>query len=202
MTKIAIVGNAPSDVDYADDIDASELVVRFNNAYGFEQHRGSRIDDLYLVNCGGQPLEWLQTEGFWDQSHIVATPHITLPIASGSEENTFPSTLRAPSDNVDGLNFEIAMRVRLEGMGKTVRTLPFSTYLQACELVSGPRSATLIAEPSTGFLAIYHYLKNTGPDDVITLFGFGFAGWQGHAWHRERAWVEHRQYNGRLVWHA
>ncbi|WP_299567610.1 glycosyltransferase family 29 protein [uncultured Sulfitobacter sp.] len=200
MTKIAIVGNAPFKIDLADDIDQADIVVRFNNAHGFGQDRGARVDDLFLVNCGGQPLEWMRTQDFWDQPHVIATPKVTLPIASQSG-NEFATWDKAGNPTeIDGVNIENELRTKLERMGKVVQTLPRQTYSKACRTVANPDGSFTSAEPSTGFLAIFHYLNTARQDDVIELFGFGFAGWDGHAWQRECAWVEQQEAIGKLIW--
>lgn len=202
MARIAIVGNAPFQVDYAAAIDQADTVVRFNNAHGYDGNRGSKIDDLFLVNCGGQALEWLQTEDFWKQPHVVATPKVTLPIAVRSDHSFKESEVKDILDTVDGVNFEQEMRARLVSMSKTVSTLPIRSYRDGRQVLEDLNSDAFSGEPSSGFLAILHYFRNVLPDDVIELFGFGFAGWQGHAWHLERAWVEHKSKSERLIWHG
>jgi len=201
MARIAIVGNAPFDADYSVAIDQADFVVRFNNAHGFGKDRGSKIDDLFLVNCGGQALEWLQTDDFWKRPQVVATPKVTLPIAVRRDHELSGIGATDSPDIVDGVNFEREMRAKLVSMSKAVSTLPTKSYDDSRQVLEDLNRDAFLGEPSSGFLAILHYFRNVQPDDIIEIFGFGFAGWQGHAWHLEREWVEQQSKLERLIWH-
>ncbi len=195
--RIALVGNAPGTGDISASVDAADWVVRFNNARGFGAVTGSAIHELYLINCGGQMREWLDDGAFLSRPHVAAASRITLPIA------TETGALFPPSDepeSEDEQNYAAAASARFRAAGKSVRVLPASAYEAACAdlglLPLGPDTKT----PSTGFLAIHAALAELPADATLELWGFGFAGWEGHPFDRERAFVE-RQHRDRLVWH-
>ena len=193
VRRIAIVGNAPGGDDLSGPIDAADRVVRFNNAFGFGTTRGARIDDLYLVNAGGQPREWLETPAFWQRPVLRHTPHVTLPI---------PVEDAPPQDvDPDGRNFGPELRDRLTAVGKRVEILGEAHRTRAVsELMRFGARADVT--PSTGFLATVLYRARAPEGAVIELFGFGFEGWPGHDWAAERRWVQAAARAGRLIWHA
>lgn len=202
LKRIAVVGNAPTEKDLCSHIDGADRVVRFNNAFGYGGVTGTRIDDLHLVNCGGQPLEWLRSDTFWTRDYLVRTTQITLPLAAPDRRRRLSSADDGRCQSTDGLNFEWDLRDALKRLGKTVRTLPTETVDAAVEVLRGLGGDGKQITPSTGYLAVYDYLEQCGRDTVIDLYGFSFAGWCGHSWACEKAWVLQQQKTGRLCWHA
>ena len=200
-TRIAIVGNAPTDEDRSSLIDGADYVVRFNNAFGYGGVTGMRIDELYLINCGGQPLEWLRSDAFWSRDYLARTSCISLPLAA---QNRRPSLAIIDNDNgrsVDGLNFEWEMRAVLRPLGKTVRTLAPATVTAARSALRASGADSAEINPSTGYLAAFTCLERCARDTIVELYGFTFVGWGGHSWDAEKAWVLDQQIKGRLNWH-
>lgn len=199
--EIAIVGNGPIEGDAAGAIDGADWVVRFNKAAGFGGPTGRRVDDLFLVNCGGQALEWLRDGAFWRSAPVAAARRVTLPVARGDAGSGLWTFARTPPDEPDGINYEHDMRRRLRRCRRPcrVRTLPETHRRRAIDALvrAGPRQTNPIW-PSTGFLALYWYDRTIRPDTRLTLYGFGFTGWSGHSWARERAWVMARVRSGRM----
>lgn len=201
MRRIAIVGNAPNETDLSQDIDAADTVVRFNNAFGYGGVRGSKVDDLFLINCGGQPNEWLNSSEFWQRAYVVRTPKVTLPIPYDPNAMPLPIDHGCHHACLDGVNFEPDLRARLERMGKVVRVLPRNVYQTSRDILTDRSAVGSKVVPSTGFLSILDYLDRCQPDCAIELYGFAFAGWDGHVWSRERQWIERRHFTGELTWH-
>ena len=191
--SVVLVGNAPDPADRAALVDGASHVVRFNDAFGFGSSTGRRLDDLFLVNCGGQMREWLNDPGFERRPQVAAARRIMLPLAPGDRPPE-------PTDDpfADHLNHADEAVRRLSSADREVRIVPRADYESTCAALGiapdGDRA------PSTGFLALQHY-RRTMPQRRIELVGFGFAGWDGHAWDAERRWVEERLNPERLVWH-
>lgn len=197
MREIALVGNGPLGGWSAAVIDAADHVVRFNRARGFGAEAGSRVDDLFLVNCGGQMHEWLHDDAFWRSPAVAAARRVTLPVAADRPEPGLWRWPRLAPDARHGVNFERDVHARLRG--RAVRTLPDGTRRAAIQSLrrTGPAPRGRIW-PSTGFLALFAYDRDLAPDARLTLHGFGFDGASWHDWARERAWVEARAATGRI----
>jgi hypothetical protein len=56
-----------------------------------------------------------------------------------------------------------------------------------------------MSAPSTGLIALLWALETFGCP--INVYGFGFDGWEGHRWDRERAFFETMQVEGRARLH-
>ncbi|WMS44541.1 hypothetical protein RDV64_09200 [Acuticoccus sp. MNP-M23] len=192
------MGNAPGTGDIAAAVDGADKVVRFNNARGFGGETGTAVDELYLINSGGQMREWLADAVFLARPVVAATRCITLPIAPETGALFPPSN---EPEGEDSRNFAPEACARFRAAGKAVRVLPASRYRAACEALGllplKPGSRT----PSTGFLAIYAAFGALPADATLALYGFGFDGWEGHPFDREREFVE-RHSGDRLVWHS
>ncbi len=78
--SVAIIGNAPLLSDHGCEIDAHDYVVRCNKAAGFGGVTGHRVNELVLVNSGGQMKEWLDLKTIEHSTVFQATPVIRLPI--------------------------------------------------------------------------------------------------------------------------
>ncbi|MBM2575447.1 hypothetical protein JQC91_03945 [Jannaschia sp. Os4] len=197
MREVALVGNGPLGSSGAAEIDAASRVVRFNVARGFGAEAGSRLDDLFLVNCGGQMHEWLLDPAFWTSPPLLAARRVTLPIAADRPEWGLWRWPRVAPHVRDGVNFERDVRRRLDG--RRVRTVPDRLRRGAIRALrrTGPPPEGPVW-PSTGFLALFLYDAMLPPETRITLHGFGFEGAACHPWARERAWVERRAATGRV----
>ena len=197
--EIAFVGNGPVATDVADAVDGADWVVRFNKTRGYGGPTGRRVDDLFLVNCGGQMHEWLRDDAFWRARPVSAARYVSLPVASPYRQSGLAIYARSGPRDRDGVNFETDVRRRLRDRGASVRTLPDAMRRDAIAALSrigdGPDGPIW---PSTGFLALYWYDRMTDPAATLTLYGYGFTGWPGHPWARERAWVERRARSGRI----
>ena len=197
VQHIAMVGNGPIEDDIADAVDGADHVVRFNRTRGFGGATGMRVDDLFLINCGGQMHEWLCDAGFWRSAAVRAARRVSLPVAAGHPGSGLAAwAASAPADR-HGVNFEHDVRARLGGR---VRTMPDGLRRAAiadlAALGAAPRRPVW---PSTGFLAVFWYDRTAAPGARIALHGFGLTGWHGHDWARERAWLKQRMRDGRVV---
>ena len=199
LKEIAFVGNAPGVADIADDVDGADWVVRFNKTRGYGGRTGRRIDDLFLINCGGQMHEWLHEPAFWTGRPLADTRYVSLPIASHQPGSGLRAYAHSGPDDRHGVNFETDVRARLRDRAASVRTLPEAVRraaIAALAAIGGPTDGPIW--PSTGFLALFWYDRMVGDGTRLALHGFGFSGWSGHPWAREREWVARRARSGRV----
>ncbi|WP_294645654.1 glycosyltransferase family 29 protein [uncultured Aureimonas sp.] len=189
--RIAIVGNAPELGDCGAAIDAADWVVRFNNAAGFRACAGRRVTHLALVNHGGQMREWLEDPRFLDRPAVRAAETFLFPFPRK------PASVRP--ENEDGRDWTDEAKARLGPLGRPITLLPATVHREAAALIHTPGGAP--PPPSTGFLVSLHLLRRYGGMVEIDVYGFGFAGWDGHDWARERRWFEAMAAGGLLRLH-
>ncbi|MCD7111441.1 hypothetical protein LRX75_20600 [Rhizobium sp. DKSPLA3] len=187
MKHLAIIGNAPEfdrrAVDFAD----FDHIVRFNNTAGFGTTSGTKISELVLVSRGGQPAEWLADPAFVQRPAVRQARLVTL---------VFP-----PSDKPDDACHADALQRLLSPHGKAVRCIDAATEGRARALLVAHGGAATAAL-SSGFLYTFMALEaEESRAEPFHVFGFGFEGWDGHAWDAERSWFEAGHDAGRLVLH-
>lgn len=185
MRRTAIIGNAPEFDGTSFELDAYDHVVRFNNTAGLGATAGARTDELVLVSRGGQPAEWLADPGFVARRAVQDAAQITLVFP--------PSTKPADECHAHGL---IA---RLAPLGKVIGWIDAETEERARTALTD-QGGDARAALSSGYLYTFRLLE-ADPGGVPHVFGFGFAGWDGHAWAAERAWFQAAHEAGRLVLH-
>ncbi|WP_152047632.1 hypothetical protein [Aureimonas psammosilenae] len=189
--SVAVVGNAPDMDAAAEAIDAADWVVRFNNAPGFGGRAGSRVTHLALVNHGGQMREWLEDADF-----------TTRPVLRGAREVLFPFPRKdepaRPGDE-DGRDWTAEAQAILQPLGLRTTILPEAVHAQAAEILA--MSGMAQPAPSTGLLVGLYLLGELPMETRIDVYGFGFAGWDGHAWNAECNWFEAMAAQGRLRLH-
>lgn len=192
--SVAIVGNAPDlhSLSSADQIDAAEWVVRFNNASGFGTWSGKRVTHLALVNHGGQMEEWLSDATFVQRPVVQQASHILFP---------FPRKTENPSaQEKDGRDWTDAAQSLLERPKVSVTILPGTVHQSARQLLAS--SENRVPTPSTGFLVALFLLGMLPTQTRIDVHGFGFEGWSGHSWMEEKRWFEEQADQGRLTLHS
>lgn len=194
-----LIGNAPVAQDRSRAIDGAEVVVRFNNAFGFGGVTGTRTTHLFLINCGGQAREWLGNSQLTEGAAVRGADDILLPIHPAKDDLYRPPLTEAERHEPDAVNMADAMALMLRGTGKRVGILPPELFLKACRIIGYARPERGMAAPSTGLIALLWALESF--DLTIVATGFGFDGWPGHRWAAERAFFEALRDEGRLVLH-
>lgn len=182
---VALVGNARSMRDWSERIDACDIVLRMNNAYGFGDLTGKKVTHLSLINCGGQMHEWLEDENFLSRSYVVGADAIIFPIHPGKDELIDPPLTPAECASQDGMNYAVQATRHFRANGKRVTTLAVDLFLAALKVLGAERPARDGPAPSTGLLSLLHLLQQF-PEEPINVFGFTFDGWNGHNWDAER----------------
>ena len=194
--RIALVGNAPTGTDAAAAIDACERVVRFNDARGFGGEAGSKATDLFLVNRGGAPAEWLRDPALARRPAVAAASRVVLPL---HPDSAYLPIRRDAAGRVhrDDRDHSARLRERLETPARAVIRLPARHHERCCAALGlDPAGGVDDGRPSTGFVALAWYLDALAPGWRVVLHGFTFEGWEGHPWRREREWVEARVREG------
>ena len=198
--RIAVVGNAPEAGRIGADVDRADWVIRFNNAQGFGGETGRRLTHLVLMNFGGQTREWLEDIRFHRRAPIRHAQGFLLPIDPGIEERRHPTPL--PDKRKGGEHdWTPELRARLSPRGAPVWLFNDPLFFAAGAALKreGGREDGV---PSSGFLALFWLLGRVSrPRRSIDVYGFGFAGWDGHDWAAERRWTERRAREGRLRLH-
>ncbi len=181
MTQTAIIGNAPEFDGRSLHLNDYDHVVRFNNTAGLGSKSGTKTSELVLVSRGGQPAEWLADPQFTQRRAVQDARRVTL---------VFP-----PSARIEDECHAEELCQRLAPLGKEIRWIDEATEARARQaLLSHGASPT--AALSSGFLYTFMTVEAGDPRKwALDVFGFGFDGWDGHAWAAERAWFEacHRE---------
>lgn len=197
--RTLLIGNAPLVRPIDALLDRADHVIRFNKARGFGTTAGTRTDELWLINHGGQMAEWLSDGWLCRAAVVQAAARVTLPVPMLDGHQCGLDA--PPGVDPDRINHLAAARQVLSEQGTTVRSLDARTYRRA-QRAATPARASRAAYPSTGFIAAYDALSRSRSSDVIELVGFTFQGWSGHSWNAERRWVQARCREERLVLHA
>ncbi|NHT77090.1 hypothetical protein G8E10_15340 [Rhizobiaceae bacterium CRRU44] len=187
MKRTAIIGNAP-EFDGTDlDLDGYDRVVRFNNTAGLGSTSGTKTSELVLVSRGGQPAEWLADPAFTQRKAVRDAERVTL---------VFP-----PSEKPEDECHAEGLREHLGPLGKDIGSIDAATEsrARASLLAHGALSTSAL---SSGFLYSFRTLEaEDSRSSSFDIFGFGFDGWDGHAWSAERSWFEAAHKAGWLVLH-
>ncbi|WP_420393534.1 hypothetical protein [Acuticoccus sp.] len=198
--RIAVVGNAPSERVVAAQVDGCDVVVRLNKARGLGGLTGKRVDELVLINCGGQMEEWLRT-GVIERSPAFRTAStIALPIHPRKADLIVPPLSPPERNAADGQDYSEAARARYAALGKTVRAWDADFFARSMDELGHAPLRRHGPAPSTGYLAVRWWLT-ADPSCHVEAFGFGFAGWWGHDWDGERRWFQSAAARGRLTLH-
>lgn len=194
---LALVGNAAPVADHSAAIDANDHVWRFNNCPGMETGlRGQRTSMLWLVNSGGSMRERLEMDGFDEHPAMRGTADLAFPVHPTVLARYHPEP--SPEERAAGARNDWTDPAR-ERWGKTHRivTLPPEQYDEACAAIGLAEAERSQRYPSTGFLAAHSALTRR-PEMAVTLYGFTFEGWDGHAWQGEQRWLEAMEAKGRV----
>lgn len=196
---LVVVGNAPLPLSRAEEIDAADYVVRFNEPQAPTGMIGTRTDLLILATTNKPMQLRLQEAGFLQNPIFLAAKEIMLAY--------HPSIISAyhPKPNVLSrlkgrrADWTVETIDVLGRAGKEIRVMPPQFYLDGCrELGLSERDMEKIF-PSTGFLGIRYMLEKYPSESWdIKLCGFTWQGWKRHKWDSEKDWVDRQIASGRL----
>lgn len=190
---VAIVGNGPLAYGLAARIDASDMVIRFNEPAFQPERSGRRTDILFLMNSGKSMQARLSDPDFRRSPFFAGAGRIILPYHPSiiAKYHPKPNPLsRLKGRKADWTAETVAM---CREAGKEVLVLPPEFYEESCaDLGIAPAERNRVF-PSSGFLGIRYALEEfaRSPEE-IALYGFSWQGWKRHAWDKEREWMEAR----------
>lgn len=198
--RMIILGNAPMTMDMSEYIDASDLIVRFNECRNYGKGTGSRVDVLCINNFGQPAEEWAKDQTYKKLPFIGQVREIWLPRTPSllehrktvKDRHFNPARFRDLGDAlVSGNQLEDRSIVKFSD-ALNERILNDLKSLSSGEF----------REPSTGILAIAHILAQPRFADYRKIIlGFTFEGWTGHPWSGEKALVErYLASNPSLAW--
>ena len=194
-----LVGNAPVTENHGALIDQSDLVIRLNKAFGLAGVNGMRTTHLFLINCGGQMGEWLESDAFSQMPALASRPRILLPIHPAKDDWIQPPLSAAERADPAGANHAPAALARLAALGFSAELIAPDLFARALEVIGQPFDRRTTNAPSTGLIALLWALA-TDPCP-IGVFGFGFEGWAGHRWDREADFFQSHADTGRIILH-
>lgn len=199
MKRIFIIGNAPGQEIIHSLFNKDDTVIRFNQPS--EQclnDYGSQTDILFTINTWKFIQKRIQTNLIED-TQLNQCREIVLPYHPSILQNYHrqPSWFSAhfKGKKIDGTNEALTYF----GKKFPVTVLSRSFYLECCELLNIQMHELKDKVPSTGFIAIIHYLK-TYSNTPIFIHGFSWEGWEGHEWNMERTAVHKLINTKRISW--
>jgi len=189
--RVAVVGNAPLETDYSAEIDACDIVIRFNAAPEYGRHAGLKTSILFLMNSGKTMQQHLNDPAFLDSALLASAEQVYLPYHPEiiRKYHPKPNLLSRLKGRRADLTWEIIQK--LGERQKRITILPPQFYEENCaELGISPEQMRLLF-PSTGFLGIRYALTlPSGGTGNVGVWGFGWRGWKRHSWKAERTCVE------------
>lgn len=189
MKRIFIIGNAAEQEAIHSLFHKDDTIIRFNQPSEQCLHDyGSQTDILFSINTWKFVQKRIQ-ENLIEETWLNQCKEIVLPYHPSILQNYHrqPSWFSAyfKGKKVDGSNEALAYF----GQKFPVTFLSRSFYLECCSLLNIHEHELKDKVPSTGFLAIMHYLK-TFSDTPIYIHGFSWEGWESHEWDMEKNVVQ------------
>ncbi|GEM_PF-1990440 len=191
--KIILVANSDYTFDINSYISDKDIIVRFNLPKASTlAPTGNRTNFLFLVNTVDIVQKKLKNHSkFIEFTKTIKNKFtIIFPYSDDLIKKIKPlykkkififlKKLTPNFNNIEYLKF-------LESTGNTVQVLPDSYYLDLKKLID-PDTKNIL---STGIIATYFFLNNPIYQNYdIYLHGFSFEGWDGHAWNKEKKFIE------------
>ncbi|MDE1994745.1 MAG: Urease operon accessory protein [Rhizobiaceae bacterium] len=191
-----IVGNGEIAKSAAEEINAADLVVRFNDcrSYGIA---GVKTDVVAVCNTG-RPAKQMLGSAEWRNSPAVTS---ASEIWSVRDPRKF-AALRGPlaishpelDDFCDDYTEQFTSFAMEAGKGHGI--IDQAVHDAADAALSRYHPAPYVV-PSSGMIVIMEVLGGH-PEDDIAIAGFGHVGWEWHPFAAERQLVDHYARTGRL----
>lgn len=199
MKRIFIIGNAPNQELISDIFSKQDIVVRFNHPTSECLERyGSRTDILFTINTWKFILKRIEADLIYQswlqnckQIILAYNPNILLKYHRQPSLFSRVFTHKKIDGSMNALSYF--------GLKFPVTFLSEQFYLDCCSLLNIQDNELKDKVPSTGFLAIIHYLK-TYPDAQIYIHGFSWEGWEGHEWDAEKDIMKRLLNEQKILW--
>lgn len=199
MKRIFIIGNAPAQETIHQLFHKDDIIIRFNlPPEQCLQDYGKRIDILFSINTWKFVQKRIEAN-LIENRQLDQCMQIILPYHPSilQKYHRQPSWFSAcfKGKKVDGTHEALSYF----GQKFPVTVLSHHFYLQCCKLLNIQEDELKDKVPSTGFMAILHYL-NTQPDSPIYIHGFSWQGWEGHDWDSEKNYIQQLLNEGKVAW--
>lgn len=191
--KIILIANSKHTFDINQYISTNDIIVRFNLPLASTlAPTGYRTDLIFLANTVDVVQKKIRPDSKFikftrtiNNKFSIIFPYsddlikIIKPLYK-KKTFIFFKKLTKNFNNIQYINF-------LKSMGNTVIVMPDHFYLDLKKEVDADTKNIL----STGILAANYFLNNpTYKNYDVYLHGFSFEGWDGHAWDKEKSYIE------------
>lgn len=197
--RIAIVGNATVETDLSNEINSSDLVIRFNVATknNFNINTGVKTDVLCVNNSCAPGRAYakyrrLATLPFINELNEIWFPR---PASKPASQVWFKPWSRQTFRQTDYSKFIISRN------GLTNKKIVYfgdDLFWDCCHMLNIAKDCSLYG-PSSGFLALQYVRQQFNLNEhQLLLIGFAFSGSDTHRWQKEKEEVLKLQAQGLL----
>jgi hypothetical protein len=194
--KIVIVGNGEISERAAGEIDAADLVVRFNDCRSTKA--GGTKTDIVAVCNTGRPAAWMLSAPEWRGNPAVLAASAIWCVRDPEKfaDMKAPLAISHPEldDFCDDYTGEFAAFAAETGKGFAI--IDRSTH-EATDDALAAFDPDAYVVPSSGLIVIAEMLRRY-PNDDLGIAGFGHVGWDGHPFAAEKRLVDAYVASGRL----
>jgi hypothetical protein len=194
MRKILIIGNGPVTAQESLTLGEHDVVVRFNNPSknSIGLYAG-RTDYLFAANSKAVLLENFE-RGLLESVAISYGPTVVLPYHPKIIREYLPRRRHKFLKVFRKRCIDDGTLEAIKGFGEkglSIALLSIGFYDHCCSVLGISEGEKRDKVPSTGFLAINHFMRHPLYKDYqIYICGFGWTGWHGHHWQGEREFAE------------
>jgi hypothetical protein len=185
--RIAVIGNGPVDSRSSAEIDAHDLVIRFNACRHYGR-AGRKIDVLVLSNTGSPATKFARHDKAINREALASAKSFWLARAP---ELVSAERILHPGDSRCWVTCDEEIIHKCVG-NRPWQYIPAETYRLAKRNLDR-YGARFDDHPSTGMLALFHIrraLRRRFRSCRATLYGFTHQGWYRHPWAAERALID------------
>lgn len=193
-----IVGNGDVDAGVAPDIDAADVVMRFNDCRSAGPG-GTRTDIVTVCNTGRPGRRMLEDPAWRDNPSVRAAGSIWC-VRDPAKFAAIRAPLAVTHPELDDFcdDYSEGFRAFAGDTAKSFHIVAAETH-NALDAELAAYDPQPYVVPSTGLVAIAEWLRNIRQaGDRVSLVGFGHQGWEWHPWEAERRWVDARFERGEL----
>lgn len=198
--RVILFANSEFKRDISNQIADDDYLVRFNipSAKNLSL-TANRTDVLFLANTC-ELLDKLVDDNLFNKPIIQQQPKVVFPytnnVIKSYQSFYLKRYIRFIRWFYEKQNYNNEKYLtKFAEQGFKVDVLPERYYLRLCEKLKLEEQYM----PSTGLIALYYYLSAPKYKKVpIYLHGFEFTGWKGHAWEKEKQFVEQMIERGRV----
>jgi hypothetical protein len=194
--RIVIVGNGEIAGGAAGEIDAADLVVRFNDCRSIATG-GSRTDVVAVCNTG-RPARAMLGSADWRDSDPVVTAAEIWSVRDPRKFFAMRAPLMLSHPELDDFcdDYTDEFTAFCNATGKRHVVIDQSVHDGVDEALGAYEPAPYVV-PSSGMIVIAELLIRH-PDADIAIAGFGHMGWDGHPFAAEKQLVDRYISLGRL----